>query len=311
MKSLTVRDIGNPHPTCEDASIAEYIEGRCTFAELDLDLRIHTNDTLEGKTAHEQFLIPPQVNMALMLEGDLDAAVNGQPLYMTSQNGPAGYLWINRQSANLDRWIRSGQRVRKVAISLPWAQFAQLTGDGDIFQHFGRQELVILRWQPNAQALRFAEDILSSEPEAMLLGKLNNGLAALGLLYQALEQNKSIPHQAIPIKLNTRDVKRAWQLRDYVLEHIHNVLTVDILAKKTGMSISTLQRVFKNTYGATVMDFIRTRRLELARLAILEHGLTAGQAAHDAGYSSVANFSTAFQRKFGYPPSACIRNSNN
>ncbi len=314
MKIPPTQETKNPPPICNVASIVDHIEGRCTFGELDLDLRIHTNDSLEGKTAHEQFSVPPQVNVALMLEGELDAAIDNQLLYMTSRDGPSGYLWIHRKTVCLDRWIRAGQRIRKVTISIPLEQFSRLFSPHGILQHQelcnNVQELVMLRWQPNAQTLRFAEDILSSEPETSALDKLNNGIAALGLLRQALEQNESSETQSTPIKSNTRDVKRAWQLRDYVLEHIHDLLTVEILACKTNMSISTLQRVFKKTYGCTVMEFIRIRRLELARLAILEHGITAGEAAHNAGYSNTANFPTAFQRKFGYPPSACIRNSS-
>ena len=59
------------------------------------------------------------------------------------------------------------------------------------------------------------------------------------------------------------------------------------------------------------MEFVRTRRLEIARIELPEEEFTVGEAAYCAGYSSTANFSAAFQRKFGYPTSACIDNFQN
>ncbi|WP_339782023.1 helix-turn-helix domain-containing protein [uncultured Thalassospira sp.] len=52
-------------------------------------------------------------------------------------------------------------------------------------------------------------------------------------------------------------------------------------------------------YGTTVMDFMCETRLQMARDAMDKDGLTIGQAAYLAGYSSPANFSTAFKRVFG------------
>ncbi len=54
------------------------------------------------------------------------------------------------------------------------------------------------------------------------------------------------------------------------------------------------------------MEFVRTRRLDMVLRDLLDHGITVGEAAHRAGYSNTANFSTAFQRQFGYPPSVCL-----
>ncbi|MBK1683370.1 AraC family transcriptional regulator [Rhodoferax fermentans] len=79
------------------------------------------------------------------------------------------------------------------------------------------------------------------------------------------------------------------------------------LAQELGMSVSTLQRLFKAAYGMSVMAFQRSERLNAARALLMEGRLTVGEAGYRAGYSTVSNFSSAFQRNFGYPPSACMR----
>ena len=291
--------------------VCEYIEGRCSFEQLDLELQIHANDSLERQAAHKQFMIPPSLTVVLMLEGDLDATLNGQPLGMSARHGVAGYLWLNRQPAKLDRWLRAGQRIRKVAISLPVAQLSTLIGENEASLTCWLTDyepiFSLLEWIPSAHAIRHAEEILAAEMEGSVLEKLSSGIAALGLLRHALAQCHSSPKETTVPRLNTRDAKRARQIREYILEHIHDNLSVDALANQIGMSVSTLQRLFKNAYQMTVMEFVRTRRLELARLSLLEQGITVSEAAYQAGYSSPANFSTAFQREFGYTPSACIR----
>lgn len=300
-------------PLCVSAKprLCDHITGRCSFERLNLELQIHANDSVEKQTIHKQFLTPPKLNVALILEGDLDATLDGQPLNMTARHGPTGYLWLNRQPARLNRWLRGGQRIRKVIVSLPIAQLPSLIGSCKAglmpWLMESEQVFTFMQWQPNAQAIRHAEDILAMDMTTCLPNKLHSGIAALGLLHDALIQNHAT--DTTTTCLTARDVKRARQIHQYVLEHLHQTLSVHELAKQLGMSVSTLQRLFKNAYNMTVMEFVRTRRLELARLSLLEKGTTISEAAFQAGYSSTSNFSTAFQREFGYAPSVCVRGS--
>lgn len=292
-------------------SIAAHLEGSCTFSDLKLDFSVHTNDTVERSTGHASFVVPPKLTVALMMEGDLDAAIDDHPLVMSARHGPAGYILMNTEPARLDRWIRSGQRVRKVIVSLPFADCMDIIDILSLRQQLNipppDSRITVLHWQPTAKALRHAEELMHSSSQNASLARLENSIAALALVRQALNQCHQAPVTDTSRLLNTRDAKRARQAREYILEHIDQPLTIQCVASHTGMSISTLQRIFKNGFGCTVMEFVRIRRLELARLALLDEGLTVGQAAFLAGYSNTANFSNAFQREFGYSPSSCIK----
>ena len=291
-------------------TIADHIDGHCSFSELALDLSIHANDSLERKSAHEQFVLPPKLTVALILEGDLDAAMDDQPLCITSRNGPAGHLWLNPGTVRLDRWTRSGQRIRKIIVSLPFDRFHAMAGPAEHALLGTRSpadtRALLLRWTPNAQSLRYAEEIFAADPKSSALATLGSAAAALGLIHQAIGQNRASGTTPPAPNLNTRDARRARALRDYLIAHIDSPLQIETLAKEIGMSVRNLQRIFKSAYGATVTEFVRTRRLELARLSLLEEGVSVSEAAYRSGYSSSANFSTAFQREFGYPPSACL-----
>ena len=301
----------DPFVASDNTRVSELLEGRCTFNQIGFDLQIHANDTLEMVSAHASFVIPPKLTVALMLEGDLDAAIDGRPLALTAQHGPTGYLWINRQPARLERWIRAGQRVRKITISLPLTKRSVFSDIGDDILSESCAEtdgdITIMQWQANAQAIRSAEEILKLDADESPTDRLSSSIAALNVMRNVLSQLDGKQTSTVPKPMNTRDVGRARLAREFILRHIDQPLPIKEVARHTGMSISTLQRVFKGCFGTTVMEFVRTRRLELARLALLEDGVTVGEAAFGAGYSSPANFSTAFQREFGYPPSSCTR----
>ncbi|WP_415894126.1 helix-turn-helix transcriptional regulator [Neptuniibacter sp. PT8_73] len=296
----------------KDDSITGQLEGRCTFTDLDLQLQVHTNDTVERSTAQASFMVPPTMTVALILEGDLDAALDEQPLVMTSRNGPAGYIWFHTKEVRLDRWIRAGQRVRKVTVSLSLDRCSKLFDMSEFYKSIDfdchKQNMSILQWQPTPQTLRCAEEILQKEQEGTNLEKLDSIISAFSLFRQAFAHFKEPSAQSNFDKVNAREIGRARIAREYILGHIDDALNMNDVANNTGMSVSTLQRTFKNCYGCTVMEFVRIRKLELARLSLLDHGITVGEAAFNAGYSSTANFSTAFQREFGYPPSSCMSN---
>jgi len=52
----------------------------------------------------------------------------------------------------------------------------------------------------------------------------------------------------------------------------------------------------------SVFEYVRKRRLERARDALVAEAISVTEAATNAGYTSSANFSTAFKRAFGVPP---------
>ncbi len=82
-----------------------------------------------------------------------------------------------------------------------------------------------------------------------------------------------------------------------------STLSLSMLSNELGISIGSMQTSFKRAFNMTVMDYIRERRLIIARNAMEQDGLTISKAAFLAGYNSPANFSTAFKRHFGISPS--------
>ena len=68
------------------------------------------------------------------------------------------------------------------------------------------------------------------------------------------------------------------------------------------MNDCKMKRLFKQIYGQTVYQFIRSQRLEQA-YDLLAHGdCNVSQAAFQVGYTNVSHFSDAFRKQFGVLP---------
>lgn len=76
---------------------------------------------------------------------------------------------------------------------------------------------------------------------------------------------------------------------------------LDDLARQAAMSPSTLVRRFRAAYGLPPFDYLRRRRLALARELLLT-GHSVQQAAQLCGYGHASNFITAFRRAYGVSP---------
>lgn len=83
------------------------------------------------------------------------------------------------------------------------------------------------------------------------------------------------------------------------------------LAAATGVSARSLQHGFQKHRGMTVTEFIRARRLEQARAALLRATARTRitDVALDAGYGHLARFAADYRRRYGEAPSATLRRS--
>lgn len=95
---------------------------------------------------------------------------------------------------------------------------------------------------------------------------------------------------------------RLQRAREWIASHLHQPLTVAAIARAAGASPSALQRLFQRVEGQSLFEHVRRLRLEQARLALRSGALSVQEAGAQAGYTSAANFATAFRRQFGCAP---------
>ncbi|MFT3976919.1 MAG: AraC family transcriptional regulator [Sphingomonas bacterium] len=79
------------------------------------------------------------------------------------------------------------------------------------------------------------------------------------------------------------------------------------LARMVGSNVTSLQAGFRQAFGTTIFGYVRTRRLEIARLLIGEQGLGVAEAGYKVGFTSAAAFTAAYRRHFGHAPTRQMR----
>ncbi|WP_295814323.1 AraC family transcriptional regulator [uncultured Nitratireductor sp.] len=99
-----------------------------------------------------------------------------------------------------------------------------------------------------------------------------------------------------------RDRYLARAAQAFLISRLAKPPTLEEVAGEVGMAPRRLNDVFHQVYGETVAGFVRNARLDEAARRIRTERISIKQAAWDAGYRHVANFTRAFQSRFGRTP---------
>lgn len=92
------------------------------------------------------------------------------------------------------------------------------------------------------------------------------------------------------------------QVIEYIRENIEEKVSVQKIAKHTGMSLSTLNRWFEEHLETTPSQFILQVRMARACRLLLFSPLNMTEISSYSGYESPAAFSRAFRRQMGTSP---------
>lgn len=282
------------------------MSGRMSFSDTRSYLDIHTSDTMEMTDAIADYEVGAAVKVAIVLKGRVQAEFDGVPVDLDARDHPVGFIWSVSQPSKVRRYIHKGSEISKVMISahLDWVveklkkSPSRYRGIVDFFQ----SGISVRTWQPSRRILALANQLIYPQTDEPLLRELyseSRGLEIFAEALGALQAEENTQKEPDPID----QYFKAQEIREFIIEHIPDDLSLTTLSLSLGMSVANLQRIFKNAYGTTIKDFIRETRLVAARDAMEKDGLTIGQAAWLAGYSSPANFATAFKRVFGMSPS--------
>lgn len=91
-----------------------------------------------------------------------------------------------------------------------------------------------------------------------------------------------------------------------VLQRIHThfsqPLHVSALASDVGLSVPAFHKHFKSVTGTSPLQYIKSVRLNQARLLMIRDNITAAGAAFRVGYESPSQFNREFRRLFGRSP---------
>ena len=103
--------------------------------------------------------------------------------------------------------------------------------------------------------------------------------------------------------LSQLDLHRIAAARQLIDEQWHEKLTLDQIARSSGINRSKLSRGFRQLYHCTVSEALAERRLAEARRQLIATDLPVSLIGYRSGYLNNASFTRAFGRRFGQSPS--------
>lgn len=113
--------------------------------------------------------------------------------------------------------------------------------------------------------------------------------------------NRSLAQHELTILNNAAYDSKIQTIISYINEHLADNLTVDVLANIVFISKFYLMRKFKADTGYGIHQYIRSKRLLLAR-DLLKTDRTITQICHETGFADYSTFSRAFKEMFHCSP---------
>ena len=95
----------------------------------------------------------------------------------------------------------------------------------------------------------------------------------------------------------------AHHLRDHLLTNREGYVSLAQVAAEHEMSVSHLQKLFKQVYGVPVYRYIKEYRLEQAAVELVRSRKPITEIAQHAGYDNASKFSESFKKRYGKTPS--------
>lgn len=100
----------------------------------------------------------------------------------------------------------------------------------------------------------------------------------------------------------SRPDELCYQIMNYIDTHIYTITRLEELAKVVKYNYSYLSTVFKKTTGESISSYYQRKRLDTARLLIIENSMKITEIAAALNYSSLYSFSHAFKEMYGCSP---------
>lgn len=304
------------------------IAGRIGFIELNSGIHLHFTDVTELVNDQSESVSDASLTISLLLEGQVKFFMNDQPFYLGDNDNAdspkaVGKIWSTTEPVKFSRNFKKGRKVKKIIINIEpeWLAEMGLTEamsgrsssfDRSLFE-FACSHLNSMEWKPTAQAIKAAEEIINPPHEAECMRKMVRECRAIELITLAFEQITKPLSVCLSPEIESRPNCRLIKVHSFIEDNLDEELSLESIAKNVGFSVSSLQRHFKATYGSTVVDYIRKRKLERAKDAMINEGVSVSEACFIAGYSTPSSFATAFKRTFGICPRSvaqCRQNSS-
>jgi AraC family transcriptional regulator len=237
---------------------------------------------------------PTQHVIAIQTQGivQLERRLDGQFRYESIAAGDVCIV-----PANTRHWIRSPGEQNLLLISFEPTFLQQLDPEVidpdriEILPHFAQADPLIYQL---GRSLKIA---LESDPisSRIYAESLSNTLAAhLVYHYSTIARTPEI--------IRCASHPQTQQAIDYIHAHLTQDLSLVAIATSIGVSQFHLARMFKQTMGISLWQYVMQQRIDLAKRVLAQLNLSIVEVSSYLGFSSQAQFTNFFRKHTGINP---------
>ncbi|WP_411032730.1 helix-turn-helix transcriptional regulator [Shinella sp. BYT-45] len=286
------------------------MKGAFLHRELRRGLVLHVSDAIEERAFTATSLLPEELSCIFFLEGSVDLSIGDRRFAFQAGRGVArGVAIMNACPENFARASRGRQHLRHLVVSATpeWLHRDALEAVTDTRggARLLRNHLAEHRWTLTPRVVELVRQIFAPSPLVPELRDLYLEGRAVELVAETMAAVLQADRRDAGGNLLTRqDAICLQRAKDFIEARIADPLSVEAIAREAGISASGLQRLFRVSENRSVFDYVRSVRLERAFAALGRGDVSVQEASAIAGYTSAANFATAFRRRFGIVPTA-------
>jgi len=131
------------------------------------------------------------------------------------------------------------------------------------------------------------------------------------LTYQIQYFNNKADNENTNKSIRKNTIKKIEKAVEIIEKDMDQRINVHTLAKQVGLNQNTLQSGFKKLHKSSVNEYIKNKRLEMAKVLIEDSDLNITEITYKIGINSRSYFSKLFKEKYGITPSAYIGKKKN
>lgn len=268
-----------------------------------VNIVIRTKDRVSVQIASSE----PLLMFYIVLKGDLQYVTDKYVAHTTRFH----YNLLYQPSLEQDFVLEKDQQYVLLAIHFQPTALQQWAGLHPLYSHFLEQiahhesSALFQQARSASQALVYAALNLFRRTSVFDL-KIMRQVALLNVLRHAVMPLFEPPAPTNP-DLRPSDLEKVHTARAYIFDHLDEGISVRMLARVAGLNERKLKLGFRMMYQTTVGGFLREERMLRALALLKEKKMPVARVAAAVGYRHAPNFSDAFRRHFGHPPTLCSK----
>lgn len=278
------------------------IVGRYSSHQVNQDIQFFTCDIKFNDLFQTKGILPAGLWFGAIFSGEWCTQIADHDIHFDS-NGIPTLVAIDEESIFYDQPL-SHKRVKMSSVFISQDFFRDMDRD-DPDNHFAamaqiQQQGFHIRSLGYHSPLTSALYNLIKSPYQGKLLKLHTENLVMTAVFECAKVIDQLTPQKKSDNPYTGDV--AYDARLYIDTHMADFQSVTQLASQLGTNETTLRQQFKATFGVTIFEYLIYLRMNAAQKLIKDGHLSIAEIGHRVGYTTPANFTTAYKKFFGTTP---------